>query len=127
MGAELERLWKTPGTCRVKRLGASPTSLMVGKYAQGESASQRSSRRSSEPNAAAAADPRRLRALPPGSPGDAGLAEDAGVLRRHGPALPEVGGGRRGAAVRGAGCLSAARLPRPAGDEARAAWPTPAA
>src|SRR5438445_2874343 len=55
MGAGLERLWKTPGTCRVKRLGALPTSLMVGKYAQGESGSQRSSGRCSEPSAAAAA------------------------------------------------------------------------
>ena len=87
MGAGLERLWKTLGTCRVKRLGALPTSLMVGKYAQGEPDSQRPSRQYSEPYAAAAADPRRLRALPPGSPGDVGLAEDAGVLRRHGPAV----------------------------------------
>src|SRR5450759_4514610 len=82
LGAGLERLWKTPGTYRVKRLGALPTSLMVGKYAQVESNSQRPSRESPEPNAAAAADPGRLRALPPGSPGHAGLAEDAGVLRR---------------------------------------------
>jgi hypothetical protein len=83
---------------------------MVGKYAQGEPDSQRPSPRCPEPNAAAAADPRRLRALPPGSPGDAGLAEDAGVLRRHGPALPALGGGGRGAAVRGTGRVSSARL-----------------
>ena len=31
MGAGLEQQWKTSGTCRVKRLRALPTSLMVGK------------------------------------------------------------------------------------------------
>src|SRR5439155_15934647 len=110
------------------RLGALPTSLMVGKYAKGDSGSQRSSRRCPEPNAAAAADPRRLRAFPPGQAGNAGLAEDAGVLRRHGPSVRAVGRGRRGAAVRSVGRLSTARLPRPAGGEAREeAWPAPTA
>src|SRR5260370_12762137 len=101
---------------------------MVGKYAEVESGSERASRRCSEPTAAVAADPRGLRALPTGSPGDAGLAQDAGLLRRHGPALPALGGGRRAGEIRGIGRVSAARLSRPAGDEARAAaWPALAA